>query len=94
MGTVVACSTPFGSSGIAVVRLTGNESHKITSLLLKSPSKKNKQNLTSLFSLIDTDWYVFDESVVNLIFGPNTNTDATSMMDSMTMNNLCIGDEP
>ena len=74
MGTVVACSTPFGSSGIAVVRLTGNESHKITSLLLKSPSKKNKHNLPSLFALVDVDGSVFDEAVVNFLFGPNTYT--------------------
>ena len=74
MGTVVACSTPFGSSGIAVVRLTGNESHKITSLLLKNPSKKNNHNLPSLFALVDADGSVFDEAVVNFLFGPNTYT--------------------
>ena len=74
MGTVVACSTPFGSSGIAVVRLTSNESHKITSLLLKSTSKKNKHNLPSLFALVDVDGSVFDEAVVNFLFGPNTYT--------------------
>ena len=74
MGTVVACSTPFGSSGIAVVRITGDESHKITSLLIKDLIKKNKHNSPSLFSLVDVDGFVYDEAVVNFLFGPNTYT--------------------
>ena len=47
---------------------------KITSLLLKNPSKKNKHNLPSLFALVDADGSVFDEAVVNFLFGPNTYT--------------------
>ena len=74
MGTVVACSTPFGSSGIAVVRITGDESHKITSLLINGSTKKNKHNSPSLFSLVDVDGCIYDEAVVNFLFGPNTYT--------------------
>ena len=74
MGTVVACSTPFGSSGIAVVRITGDESHKITSLLINGSTKKNKHNSPSLFSLVDVDGFIYDEAVVNFLFGPNTYT--------------------
>ena len=74
MGTVVACSTPFGSSGIAVVRITGNQSHKITSLLIKKPTRINKHNSPSLFSLIDVDGVVYDQAVVNFLFAPNTYT--------------------
>ena len=74
MGTVVACSTPFGSSGIAVVRITGSESHKITSLLIKDIIKKKEHNSPSLFSLMDVDGFVYDEAVVNFLFGPNTYT--------------------
>ena len=74
MGTVVACSTPFGSSGIAIVRISGDESHKITSLLINNSSKKNKHNSPTLFSLVDVDGFVYDEAVVNFLFGPNTYT--------------------
>ena len=74
MSTVVACSTPFGSSGLAIVRLTGDDSHKITSLLLKNPVKTKKHNSPSLCSLIDVDGFIFDEAVINFLFGPNTYT--------------------
>ena len=74
MGTVVACSTPFGSSGIAVVRLTGKESHKITSSLLKKPLNKKIHNSPILCALVDVDGSVFDEAVINFLFGPNTYT--------------------
>jgi len=74
MGTVVACSTPFGSSGIAVVRLTGKESHKITSSLLKKPLNKKIHNSPVLCALADVDGSVFDEAVINFLFGPNTYT--------------------
>ena len=74
MGTVVACSTPFGSSGIAVVRLTGKDSHKITSSLLKKPLNKKIHNSPVLCALADIDGSVFDEAVINFLFGPNTYT--------------------
>ena len=74
MGTVVACSTPFGSSGIAVVRLTGKDSHKITSSLLKKPLNKKIHNSPVLCALADVDGSVFDEAVINFLFGPNTYT--------------------
>ena len=74
MNTVIACSTPFGSSGIAIVRLSGKDSHKIISSLLKSPIKIKKHNTPTLCGLVDVDGLVFDEAVINFLFGPNTYT--------------------
>ena len=71
MGTVVACSTPFGSSGIAVVRLTGKESHKITSSLLKKPLNKKIHNSPVLCALADVDGSVFDEATTARTFALN-----------------------
>ena len=74
METVVACSTPFGSSGIAVVRLSGKKSHQIASSLLEAPIKTKKHNSPSLCALVDTDGSVFDEAIINFLFAPNTYT--------------------
>jgi len=73
MSTIVACSTPFGSSGIAVVRLSGDESHKIVSSLTAS-SQEKKHNSPKLYTLLDSDGSAFDEAVINFLFGPNTYT--------------------
>ena len=73
MSTVVACSTPFGSSGIAVVRLSGNRSHHIVSSLVGS-SKKKKHNSPKLYALLDSDGSAFDEAIINFLFGPSTYT--------------------
>ena len=73
MSTIVACSTPFGSSGIAVVRLSGDNSHSIVSSLIGF-SKKKKHNSPKLYTLLDSDGSAFDEAVINFLFGPNTYT--------------------
>ena len=73
MSTIVACSTPFGSSGIAVVRLSGGGSHDIVSSLA-SCSKEKKHNSPKLYTLLDSDGSAFDGAVINFLFGPNTYT--------------------
>jgi tRNA modification GTPase len=73
MNTVVACSTPFGSSAIAVVRISGPKVKKVISLLQKK--KKNfKHNTPFLSPLLDEDLSVFDEALINVFFGPNSYT--------------------
>ena len=74
MSTVVACSTPFGPSGIAIVRLSGKKSHQIVSSLLAHPIKTKKHNSPSLCALVDIDGLIFDEAVINFLFAPNTYT--------------------
>ena len=74
MGTIVACSTPFGSSGIAVIRLSGSASHKIVSSFLKNPLITKKNNTPTLCQLVDSDGQIFDEAIINFLFSPNTYT--------------------
>ena len=74
MSTIVACSTPFGSSGIAVIRLSGKKSHKIALSLAGPSSKKTNHNSPGLYTLLDSDGVAFDEAVINFLSGPNTYT--------------------
>ena len=73
MDTVVACSTPFGSSAIAIVRISGPKVKKIISLLQKK-EKNFKHNTPFLSPLLDEDLSVFDEALINVFFGPSSYT--------------------
>ena len=73
MDTVVACSTPFGSSAIAIVRISGPKVKKIVSLLQKK-EKNFKHNTPFLSPLLDEDLSVFDEALINVFFGPSSYT--------------------
>ena len=73
MDTVVACSTPFGSSAIAIVRISGPKVKKVVSLLQKK-EKKFKHNTPFLSPLLDEDLSVFDEALINIFFGPSSYT--------------------
>ena len=73
MDTVVACSTPFGSSAIAIVRISGPKVKKVVSLLQKK-EKKFKHNTPFLSPLLDEDLSVFDEVLINIFFGPSSYT--------------------
>ena len=73
MDTVVACSTPFGSSAIAIVRISGPKVKKIISLLQKK-EKNFKHNTPFLSPLLDEDLSVFDEALINIFFGPSSYT--------------------
>ena len=73
MDTVVACSTPFGSSAIAIVRISGPRVKKVVSLLQKK-EKNFKHNTPFLSPLLDEDLSVFDEALINIFFGPSSYT--------------------
>lgn len=73
MDTVVACSTPFGSSAIAIVRISGPKVKKVVSLLQKK-EKNFKHNTPFLSPLLDEDLSVFDEVLINIFFGPSSYT--------------------
>ena len=73
MDTVVACSTPFGSSAIAIVRISRPKVKKIISLLQKK-EKNFKHNTPFLSPLLDEDLSVFDEALINVFFGPSSYT--------------------
>ena len=73
MGTVVACSTPFGSSAIAVVRVSGPRAKKVISRLQKK-EKNPKHNTPFLSSFLDEKGEVFDEGIINFFLAPNSYT--------------------
>ena len=72
--TIVACSTPPGISGIAVVRVSGKNSiEKVSSFIKDSPFNK-KTPLSKICFLVDKDGVAFDEAVVTSYIGPNSYT--------------------
>ena len=73
MSTVVACSTPFGSSAIAVVRISGPKVKKVVSRLQKK-EKNPKHNTPFLSSFLDEEGEAFDEGIMNLFLAPNSYT--------------------
>ena len=73
MDTVVACSTPFGSSALSVVRVSGPKTKGFIGSLQKK-TKKIKHNVPFLSSFLDKDGVVFDEGIINVFFGPNSYT--------------------
>ena len=72
--TIVACSTPPGISGIAVVRVSGKNSIKIASSFIKDSPFNKKAPLSRVCFLVDKDGVSFDEAVVTSYIGPNTYT--------------------
>ena len=73
MDTVVACSTPFGSSAIATVRISGPKTKNVVARLQKT-EKKFKHNTPFLSPLLDEDLSIFDEALINIFFGPSSYT--------------------
>ena len=73
MDTVVACSTPFGSSALSVVRISGPKTKSFIDSLQKK-TRKIKHNTPFLSSFLDKDGVVFDEGIINVFFGPNSYT--------------------
>jgi len=71
--TVVACSTPFGSSALSVVRVSGPKTKSFILSLQKKP-KKIKHNSPFLASFFDEDGAVFDEGIINVFLGPSSYT--------------------
>ena len=71
---VVACSTPPGVSGIAVVRVSGKDAIKNVSNFVKESPLNEKNPLSKVCFLIDKDGVVFDEAVVTSYIGPNSYT--------------------
>ena len=72
--TIVACSTPPGISGIAVVRVSGKNSIKIASSFIKDSPFNKKTSLSRVCFLVDKDGISFDEAVVTSYIGPNSYT--------------------
>ena len=71
---IVACSTPPGRSGLAVVRLSGKNSYTTIKTFIAKKTLKKKHLFPSLVELIDERGEVFDQAVVTQYLSPNSYT--------------------
>ena len=71
---IVACSTPPGVSGIAVVRISGKDAIKNISAFVKDSPFNEKTPLSKVCFLVDKDGLIFDEAVVTSYVQPNSYT--------------------
>ena len=71
---IVACSTPPGRSGIAIVRLSGENSFRITKTIIKNNTFVRKHMSPSLVELVDKKNRVFDQAVITQYLSPNSYT--------------------
>ena len=71
---IVACSTPPGVSGIAVVRISGKNAIKNISTFVKDSPFNEKTPLSKVCFLVDKDGLIFDEAVVTSYVQPNSYT--------------------
>ncbi len=78
MSTIAAISTPFGSGGIAVIRISGDEAFCITDRFFTCHKAKRLFDLeanTAVFGkIIDKDNNVVDQVVATVFKGPNSYT--------------------
>ena len=71
---IVACSTPPGVSGIAVVRISGEDAIKNVSTFVKDSPFNETRPFSRVCFLVDNDGEVFDEAVVTSYVSPNSYT--------------------
>jgi len=71
---IVACSTPPGISGIAVVRVSGKGALKNVSSFIKGINLHKKSVGSGVYFLVDKDNVVFDEAVITTYLEPNSYT--------------------
>ena len=71
---IVACSTPPGRSGIAVVRLSGKSALEVVKTFVGGGSLKKAHLSPSLVELVDKKRRVFDQAVITQYLSPNSYT--------------------
>ena len=76
--TIAAISTPQGSGGISIVRMSGDKSFDIIKKIFKPinnrPLDREKDNRMMRYGHIEKDGRIFDEVMINFMKGPNTYT--------------------
>ena len=72
--TIVACSTPPGTSGIAVIRISGKDAIKNVSNFIKDCPFNEKSPGSKICLLVDKDGLIFDEAIVTSYLSPNSYT--------------------
>jgi len=71
---IIACSTPPGVSGIAVVRVSGRDAIKnVSTFVVDSPFNETSP-LSRVCFLVDKDGEIFDEAIITSYVGPNSYT--------------------
>jgi len=71
---IVACSTPPGVSGIAVVRISGEDAIKNVSTFVKDSPLNKTRPVSKVCFLVDRDGEIFDEVIITSYIGPNSYT--------------------
>ena len=71
---IIACSTPPGVSGIAVVRISGEDAIKNVSTFVKDSPFSENRPVSKICFLVDKDGEVFDEAIVTSYVSPNSYT--------------------
>ena len=71
---IVACSTPPGRSGIAVVRLSGKSALEVVKTFVGGGSLKKTHLSPSLVELVDKKRRAFDQAVITQYLSPNSYT--------------------
>ena len=76
--TIAAISTPQGTGGISIVRMSGDKSFDIIKKIFKPINggalNKEKDNRMMRYGHIEKDGHIYDEVMVNFMKGPNTYT--------------------
>lgn len=76
--TIAAISTPQGSGGISIVRMSGDKSFDIIKKIFKPINNRaldrEKDNRMMRYGHIEKDGRIYDEVMVNFMKGPNTYT--------------------
>ena len=76
--TIAAISTPQGSGGISIVRMSGDKSFDIIKKIFKPINERaldrDKDNRMMRYGHIEKDGRIYDEVMVNFMKGPNTYT--------------------
>ena len=71
---IVACSTPPGVSGIAVVRISGEDAIKNVSTFVKDSPLSKTRPISKVCFLVDKDGEIFDEAIITSYISPNSYT--------------------
>ena len=71
---IVACSTPPGVSGIAIVRVSGEDAIKNVSTFVKDSPLNKTRPVSKVCFLVDKDGEIFDEAIVTSYISPNSYT--------------------
>ena len=76
--TIAAISTPQGSGGRSIVRMSGDESFDIIKKIFKPINERaldrDKDNRMMRYGHIEKDGRIYDEVMINFMKGPNTYT--------------------